>query len=280
VARDHHHVVTAGLLRHFADGQRIRLVDKHTATSKIVGVRNTFVMSGFNTMRTDTGPYDDVEDEWARLENATLPPIRAAIDRHDLAAASDELKVLAAVHVARSYLTRAVFDQAFTERQADPTGGMDMGLLQSAFREEYGRAPERGEIEAVVADHIDLRHRDNSMFVHELVNLHNKVLAKLWPLHIQPVWLNAPRRTGLVIGDVPVVRITAGGLRVTAALGDAEAIYMPLAPAAGVSFTTRPEPAAAATPLDVLTLNSYLWRSAQRYVACHPATDWRHALLL
>lgn len=280
MARDHHHVVTAGLLRHFAEGPRIRLVDKQTGSSKVIGVSDTFVMRGFNTMRTEAGFHDEVEDEWARLEGETLPPIRAAIAEHNLDAAADELKVLAAVHVARSHLTRAFFDRAFMKRRAAPTDGMDMGLLDTAFREQYGRPPAPGEMELVVADHIKVRHEDNIMFVEEMVDLHNKVLAKLWPLHLQPVWVFAPRRTQLVIGDVPVVRMTAGGFRVNAAIGDSEAIYMPLAPQAGVSFTTRPQPAAEVLPLGVQQLNSLVWRAAQRHVACHPATDWQRALLL
>lgn len=280
MARDHHHVLSRGYLRFFSRGELIRVVDKVTEEGKERGIPVAFVERNFNTMWTAAGRLDDVEDEWGRIEDLALPAVREGLRSRDLGPVTDQLKALAAVHSARSFLVRDFFDKAFAARLADPTAGMDMELLRSTFIEQYGRQAEPGEIERIVADQTVERHKDKVLFVTEMTQVHNKILRKLWPLHLQPIHVIAPDRVPLVTGDAPVVRVSPGGVRVNVAFGDAQSIYMPLSPDMGVSFTTSPEGPVEASPYQARQLNNYVWRSARRYVACHPDADWQRALLL
>ena len=87
-----HHVVSRGYLRHFADGEQLRLITKADRSDRLAGTRDTFVVKGFNTVRSETAEVEDLEAEWARLESSILPVIRRAIEGRRLGEAEVEIK--------------------------------------------------------------------------------------------------------------------------------------------------------------------------------------------
>jgi hypothetical protein len=233
-----HHVVSRGYLRHFADGEQLRLITKADRTERLAGTRDTFVVKGFNAARSETEEVDALETEWARLESSILPAIRRAIEGRKLKEAEVEIKVLVAVHFARSYFMRELHEAVFAQHLGDPTATMNMAKLDRAFRREFGRPPETDEVEGLVRKHVAGVFESNAMFVERMADVYNTVLNEwLRPLHLQPAWVLRSGPGQLITGDFPVVRTSNGGYRINVPLGEAEMIYMALGPRAGVAFS-------------------------------------------
>ena len=276
-----HHVVSRGYQRFFAEGELLRLITKEPVRSKVVGTRDAFVERGFNSIRTPNGVYEELEREWARLENESLPAIREAVEAGDVGAADVHIKVVAAVHIARSYRLRRLYDEAFEQYFHDPLSGMDVPRLQAAFEHDFGRAASYGDIEGVIRERFTELKDTNQVMVERMASMYNTILTDwLAPLHIQAVSIAAPTGMNLVTGDTPVITASEDRMRVNVAFGDAGLVYIPLSPVAGAALTTHLREPVTLYPLDVQLINWLVWRSAHSHLACHPATDWKRSLAL
>jgi hypothetical protein len=285
--RERHHVVSQGYLRFFADGKILTLCDKVPREGaprvRRVGTRDVFVRSHFSSYTVNGQRFDQVEDEWQRLENEALPAVRNWIAGREGPTARNEAKVLAALHFARSYGFRFFFNQVALEYR--PTAMAELledPRLRQVWRYDRGRDPEPGEAEALIAEQFDQITGPGSPFVIErMANAYNFALEKLIPLHVQAV-TPVSKGVDFITGDSPFVYYDEVGDRVGArsrlALGDAKHAYMPLGPRLGVAFTTRPEGDGVAPVSLVQEINTLVWRAAFSQVACHPATDLGRAL--
>lgn len=272
--RKRHHIVSRGYLRFFAEGERILLCDKTTRAAKPVGTADAFVRSRFNGYLTDNGWLDEVEDEWSRRENVVLPQVRrliagGRIGREERVA----VKVLAAIHFARSYGLRELFERTFwehAETALPQIAGKPNVVL--AFERQYGHQPEEGEIEAVLAQRWKDMYEDNRLFVDRMVHTHNKALDRFASFHLQLI-RPISDRVEFITGDSPTVIFDdEGRVGTKSGLGlyAASHLYMPLARHLGVALTDQPGDHLVVSVSGVQQLNQYVWRAAHRQVAAHP----------
>jgi len=284
-----HHVVSEGYLRFFAAGKHVTLCDKvpreGTPRLRSAGTKDVFVRSHFSSYTINGRRVNDAEDEWRRLENEALPTVRHWIAGSEGPTARNQVKVLAALHFARSYGFRSFFDgialdyreTATTELLADPE-------LKKVWRHDFGRDPAPGEAEVLIGARFDDMLSPASPFIIErMLHAYNAALEKLIPLHVQTV-VPSTNAIDFITGDSPFVYLDAAQERIGArgglALGDAEHAYMPLAPRLAVMFTTSEEEDKVALPMMVQQLNILVWRAAFSQVACHPSTDLGRSLAM
>lgn len=92
-----------GFQRLFTSSRQIVLLDKHTKTARLCGVHDAFTRKHFcSYIGLDGAWSDELEDEWARLENAALPAARRLVEGSRDPAARNEMKILAAIHYVRT----------------------------------------------------------------------------------------------------------------------------------------------------------------------------------
>lgn len=276
--RDHHHVVSKGYQRAFADGKQILLIDKKSAKCRVVGIRHAFVKSGFNALCYAHGQDDALEDEWARLESAALPVVRAVADGADVDESADiEIKVLMAVHFARSFHTRQLYQDLQAAYRLNPAAVVDMPKLRAAYQRDFGRPPTDAEITETIQANLDAIYAENRLFVEGMVRAHNHMLEYLRPLHLQIV-RTPPGPVEFITGDVPLVTSTNRGLRLRVPVMDADVVYFPIGRRCSVAVSTQPRESLTVNRVGVAKINRVIWRAALRFVACHPGTDWRRCL--
>lgn len=277
-----HHVVSRGYLRNFtnADGL-IQVVwrDSLAPVTAPTGVGAVFKSTDFNTYRSDEGAaLDELEREWARVEDLALPRLRRAINGEaddDVAAA---IKVVAAMHLARSFATRELWDRTVQQHRGLDDAARER--LSVAFEEDEGRPPRPGEVEAAFGAHFDLHMALNYAFVEQMVSMHNRLLEEL-PDHVQLVARHERASVGFITSDVPVVLTDRRRVGVLGgvAVREADVCFVPLSRDVAAFLTTHPEPHVRdVAPWIVQKLNHLVWQGSLRQIACHPAEDWRRAL--
>jgi len=135
----HHHYVSRGYQRKFADGEQIKLVWKHVDRVKTIGTRDAFARTNYNAFESATGLDDTLEHEWAKLEGFALPAIDRAAEGDRSPEVIERLAVLVAIHFARSGGTpRSV---PAHHRHREP--GAVSGVRERLEREEGIRGPLR-----------------------------------------------------------------------------------------------------------------------------------------
>jgi hypothetical protein len=282
VARKHHHVVSEGYQRMFATPAGIRLIDKKTGVAQVVGTKSAFARKHFSSYISNGEWSDELEDEWAQIEDAALPLVRAlnsgAIDASGRAAA----KAIAAVHYARSYMFESMITQMILQegREAPSRIAADPAA-RAAFERDYGRPPSSGEIERLVTEKWTEHFENRTFLVTEMADAYNKTFAILDPLHVQLVWPRT-KHAEFVFGDIPLVHWAADG-RISAlggvALGDASNILLPLGPKLAAFFTKDVFADGAIEPDLVQHLNRKTWAAAMRFLGAHPDTNAKRSLL-
>jgi hypothetical protein len=288
--RKRHHVVSEGYLRFFADGDgRLLACDKTPIDGaprlRLVGTRDLFVRKHFSSYAVDGRRVDDLEDEWCRLENVALPALRRWIAGAGTPDDREAAKVVAALHFARSYGFRTIYDRAAAEvRRQALTEIPNLAEFRQAWRDDMGRDPGPGEAEAMIAERFDATLGPGSATpLERMVNAYNVALGKLAPLHVQAL-IPASKSIDFITGDSPFVYVDDRRERVGAqgrlAVGDATQLYFPLGPRLAVMFTTARLDDVIAAPRIVQELNVLVWRAAFRQVACHPATALPRALAM
>lgn len=281
--RHQHHVVSAGYLRFFADAkQRLRLIDKPTrsAIPRLVGVRNAFVRTHFNSVVDGEGrKLDHLESEWAERESFALPRIRhldpTRVEVEDDAA----VKILIALHYARSFAAREMHDRIADETLTTFVADMrELAELQRLFELEYGRAAVEGELESLAEQQWAARRSTNQMFVESIAKGFNTGLDLLKDASLELVVPAHPTlRFGT--GDSPVVvsnqELLSVGPLGGVPLADASVVYMPLRQDLAAAVTHGAPRLLQANGVEIVRLNTLVWRAAIRHVACHPEDDWR-----
>lgn len=277
-----HHVVSQGYMRNFADGPRIRLIDKRTEASKVVGIRDAFVEKGFNALNVDGADVEELEKEWARVEARALPDARRLVSGDRDEAGEYAVRVLMALHWARSYVFREMFEEAFHARfdpAPDEIAAMDH--IVKAFAESHGRPPGPGEIERLVRGRAAQIKRENDLLVERTAAIFNKAMDERFThLHVEIARV-VGRRYGLVTSDSPVVLVRQPlrvDMRRTIPLLEADGTFMPLSRWVGAFLTSHPEREKPVYPIGVQQLNALTWRNARARVACHPDEDFVRAI--
>jgi hypothetical protein len=274
------HLVSAGYQRRFVDGEQVLLIDKAKRTATKVSVRDAFVRRGFTIVRTDKGPSDWIEDEWAKIEGRILPALKPLLEEGHTPEAEHAAKVLMALHWSRASAIKVVHDriiEAETERHAKEMP-QDPAVL-AVFRKDAERDPLEGEIDAVVREAMAAIDYSRQEFVHAMARFYGKALEYFERFHLQVAKV-LPRKVGLLYGDNPVV--LQQGIRVGPQAGvglmSADVVYMPLTRWVALSLTTEPGLHGILAPRDVQRLNNLMWRSCVDHLAAHPEEDWRTAL--
>lgn len=277
--------MSVGYQRAFADERgRILLHARDGALSKPVSVVDAFVETDFNTARPGNEPVRVLEDEWARVEGVVLPQVRAIVERSETPTGRDSVRVLAALHFARSYS----FDVLFGRLVAAGYGEFVDELLEDdemrrAWEQGRDEGLDREQLTPLVAERFNELLSDGVFRAQRMISIYNQAIEKLRALHVQIVRhpSHAPvPSVPFITGDTPVVAwegVRTGhrdgiGLR-------AEAIWFPLSPNTGAMFTTDDEgDANMPSTVDAQRFNRRVLRASWRFVGAHPATDIRRAL--
>lgn len=274
------HVVPAGYQRNFADGERIKVVDKATKTERCIGVRDNFVSSHLLRVIKNGVANDHAEDTFAKIESVNLPLIRSlrpfAVRGVEVEGA---VKVSMAVLWARSFAREVVAGRIHEEVRAE----MRVSVLtdesaMAVFRHQYGREPEQGDLEVIVDEVAAALAKSRVQDVGAMLRHQDEALRKFAPLHIS-VYEPA---TGceFVTSDNPVLLARANdlvhvGAQNGLALGDASFIFVPISPTVGACLTMQDEGDLALDRATTVRLNQAMWRNAMHRIACHPRADWR-----
>lgn len=282
MARKHHHVVSEGYQRFFANPAGIRLLDKQTRTARVVGTKSAFARKHFSSYIRDGVWSDELEDEWSSRENFAIPHARRLIAGARDVEARDALKILAAIHYVRSYAFEIILNRILAEQIVEaPSRIAEDRTVIHAFVNDYGREPKAGEIEQVVLERWSEMNDGRRLLVSEMAEGFNKVMTILDPLKVQLIWPRKRNHSQFVFGDTPLVhyaddgRLSAlGGL----ALGDANKVYFPVGPLLGALFTVKPFADGAIEGDVVQGLNRKTWTAAARFVGAHPETNLKRSL--
>lgn len=286
-----HHSVPQFLLRHIGTVGRVRMFDKSGHTyGKVVSVSNVFAEHGASSWFDGDQEVDDLEQEWSALEAMAAPVVKrlnadraGTLEEGD----ADHLAGLAASMSARSQQARELSEEITRQVTSEMIDSAEHdNELRQDFVNIHGRPPNSGEVQELVA-HAAAEFRQGRRHVIESMRYHhNRVSEMLTNLHVQlvrvPLELN-----GFSIGDTPVVLRSDDdrvGFREGVTVAEATFLFLPLGRYLGLSVTSGADvPVVDVTAKVVQTLNELTWRSATRFVACHPeehpsgvVTDYRN----
>lgn len=285
--RRHHHVVSRGYQRLFARGELVQLLEKVPPFGVRVlcteaGTRDVFAERDFSSHWDADGQLvDPLEDEWQRLENVALPVVRSWLSGGDEPEIELELKVLAAIHFARSYGFRRIYESTRASQRIAAGSLAERPRLLQAFQRQYGRDPRPGELERHVLAYYDgyFGARGGAR-IEAMIELHNRALETLEPLHVRTIErLRLPGGPQFLLGDTPFVHYgkppseLRAGFRDGLPIWNAQCLFMPVSPDVAVEFVTEPESPILAEPWLVQGLNQLTWRAAFRHIAGHPEAD-------
>lgn len=282
MARKHHHLVSEGYQRFFADPTGIRLVDKQTRKARVVGTKSAFARKHFSSYIRDGVWSDELEDEWSSRENFAIPHARRLIAGARDAESRDALKILAAIHYVRSYAFEIILDRIMAEQKIEAPGRIaaERTVIQ-AFVDDHGREPQPGEIEQIVLERWLELNEGRRLLVSEMADGFNKVMKILDPLKVQLVWPRKRNYCHFVFGDTPLVHYSNDG-RLSAlgglALGDANKVYFPVGPLLAAFFTVKRFADGAIEGEMVQALNRKTWHAATRFIGAHPGSNLKRSL--
>jgi Protein of unknown function (DUF4238) len=277
------HVVPAGYQRNFAEGERIRMIDKTTLQERVVGVRDNFVASHFLRVFINGEPTDEAEDSFAQIEASILPLIKTLTPFESRPPdAADALKASMAMLWSRSFAHQIVSERVHLQavHEMRQFAAQDALRIQ-AFERERGRKPEPGDMEAVVDEVAAKLKRDRLHDVNAIHHHHNNAVEKFDPLYVS---LYRPiRGCEFVTSDNPVLlarsfELVQVGAQNGLALGDASFIFLPISRFVGACLTLKDEGDLELDRLVMIRINQAMWRNAVARVACHPSLEnWRAA---
>jgi len=207
--------VSAGYLRFWTgDPGRhwIRYFSKDGSIDKVVGVRDVLHRRGFNSSFVGGAEDDNLEQFFATVEQSVLPIIGRIVDGGWEPEWQMEVKVLAALHLARSFRFRQMYEDLVDQWQTSPLAGMSPERLAAVFQRQYHRPPGAGELEQIVQEHVATWRRENFFYVNESGEALNKILKMFEGKYVQVVRVKTPG-VEFVTGDCPLVvaTLSAGG---------------------------------------------------------------------
>jgi hypothetical protein len=277
--RPAHHLVSRGLQRNFANEvHRVVLLDSRSGRLIDPGrpIKSNWKRPGFNDCELSPGVASDwLEREFAEIERRVLNQIRDVgpdnAGREQRAAVAN----LFALHLVRSETFRMRHDDVVTQLRWEyiPSIAAEPEAVE-LFRRDYGRVPEKGEIEAIAERQLDWGVATKQMLIESMARNHNKLAEKLSEFSMQVVWMKDDL-PGFILGDVPIVHadLATGhyGFRDRLAIGDANMIVGPLSRRIAVFLSATPlRHAELRTRVLVDTVNAVFWRAAVAEVICHP----------
>lgn len=271
--RRRNHVVTRGYLAHF--GKRrgstdyVNLHDLATGeTRSDISTRTVFRTKDFTVFRTADGLDDSLERQWADVvEGPALVAVRELTSPEDLTPEREmAVKALAAMHIARSYGLKALFDEHWEDRLAEP---QDAEALRDAFRDQYGHDPAPGEIAQMWRQEAERRRHANIAFTSIMVDMYHKTFDHLVPKAVQLVHTRTRR---FITSDNPVVLSNPPRTGIMSGVGIASAslMWLPLTAHLAAAFPSEPQEHLVANPAGVRQLNFETARNALRFIVFHP----------
>ena len=283
------HVVSAGYQRFFtADGKRIRVVTKNDVAERRYEGKPVSVLDNFKEKKyflrviANGNANDELEDEFARVENISLPLIRSVV--HGTTLTSDQaraIKAMMAIHFARSYaheevrksLFPQVVDEQITQALADPR-------VQAHFHRTRKRPASQEDAEALVRTAQREMENSREYAVTAIIRAYTYAIKRFETQHLQ-LLRPASRRMHFITGDSPTLLARDNTLTVVGAtnlaLGDANFVATPLRP----NLFARVAPDEAHLRIDnvmTIRLNQAMVRNCLTRIALHPATDLSYAL--
>lgn len=273
-----HHLVSRGYQRFFADGEQVRLIDMSSHTYRSAGTADVFVEANFNSWRGADGWNDELEQTWHnKVEGPAIGLVRQLIEDNAGDIQRDAAKVLAALHLARSYSFDIVHNRILNQVGANEMHFVETDPSYAAlFTAEAGRVPEPGELAERVRLTVEAMQSGRQFLLERMVYLFNFTLEFFHTLNV--ALLYAPPGMSFLTGDTPVVTRDEHGFRIGirqgVALGDTFGIFMPLSREVAVDlYTSEAPPDKVLFPWQVQMLNLLVARSSVRFLVCHPSDD-------
>ena len=240
----------------------------------------------FSSHRLDDGRLvDPLEDEWQALEDVALPVVRSWLRGNEEPHVQQELVTLAAIHFARSFGFRQIYENVrrMQIEAAAETG--ERGRMIRLFRNQYGRSPIPGEIADLVREfHEGYFGADGPARIEGMIEMHNRAidtLARSDSAALSPLWEPWPSvhsRRHSIRALLQGSARHSGRDREGLAVGNAETLFMPISPDVAVEFVSEAMDPGFVAPLDVQKLNSLTWRAAFSQVLAHPSADLARCL--
>jgi hypothetical protein len=250
-----------------------------------ISIRNAFSEQDFNTRWLDlerTERDESLEHEWARIEDLTLPAVRAVLAGDRSSDAFRSVLDVMALHLSRSQAHQVLFSRIGADLMATypQTIARDVEA-QRRFEASRGRPPTHGELEALVREIWDLGVRTNQFRVERLAATYERVRGHLGQYTLQ-VCHSLSRQIGFIVGDVPVTLFRRGhvgaGIHQRLPIDLAEQIFMPLSPWLGVAVAPEPMDEVLLSPIDVVRVNRLSWQASVNVIGCHPCLEWQRCL--
>lgn len=278
--RRRQHLVSKGYQRNFAaDNTWVTVLD--SSTGQILCPRRSiganWRIDDFISVIFPDGSVDDaLEREFGERERVFLRLVRQIQLNHPVSAANKAaLDDLAAVHLARNSAFQVAHQRIVrgTMEQVWPRLAQDQRLL-SRFTQQWGRAPEPGELEAIVASTGDAFVSSPDFFTSGVQRVAEGLLPLFakWTVQLVGCADNLP---GFVLADNPVVHGKRGeglfGFLHAGAIGDADIMAVPISRRLVAFYCRSHSPdILIRTKKSLQWVNSLLLRVAQREVLCHP----------
>lgn len=282
-ASSHHHIVSAGYLRFFAEQtaagkffvQQLDLETRQVAPR--LSVRNVLTRSHHNSATIDGVRDDWLERQWQQAETKALPLVRRMVAGElDPREAPQPVIQLMAIHLARGAGSELVYQKIIdTMLQTKPDEFAAEPALLARVSADRIRDLAQVGLEQIDQERVV---RTEAMGRH-----HNWFIDRFGEHTVQVIRVDRPRNVGFVTSDNPVVLADRRWVRVGVqriAVGDAEQAMMTLSPRLAVALSRHPVDTLTATPAGVQRLNTYVRRAAVRFVVGHPDEDIRRAVAL
>lgn len=278
--RRRQHLVSKGYQRNFAaDHTWVSVLDVKTGQTVYAkrAIGANWRIDDFISVIFPDGTVDDaLEREFGERERVFLRVVREirlhrAVDREQKAA----LDELAAVHLARNSAFKVAHQKVVrrTLEQQWPKLAQD-NRLRARFARQWGRSPEPGELEAIVASAGNAFVSSPDFFtsgVQRVASGFRPLLAK-WRVQLVGCADDLP---GFILSDNPVVhgRLSEGlfGFLQAGAIGDADMIVVPISRRLVAFYSGRKLPdILIRTKNSLQWVNAILMQGAQQEVLCHP----------
>lgn len=278
--RRRQHLVSRGYQRNFAaDNTWVSVLDVHTGQTiyakRSIGVN--WRVADFVSVISPDGTVDDaLEREIGERERVFLRVVREIrLNQSVVPEQKAALDELAAVHLARNSAFKVAHQKVVrrTLEQEWPKLAQDERLTLR-FARQWGRPPEPGELEAIVASVGNAFVSSPDLFitgVQRAANGIRPILAK-WRVQLVGCADNLP---GFILSDNPVVHGKRSqaqfGFLHAGAIGDADMIVVPIRRRLVAFYSWRKLPdVLIQTKKSLQWVNAILMQVAQREVLCHP----------
>ena len=276
--RRHQHLVSQGYQRNFARSGQLAILDSQSGAviDSNRPVKKNWYWDDFLSVLHADGVADDLlEHQFGKIERVVLNQIRDIAAERITATQRAALDQLVAIHLFRSLSFAAsheiVVDKWYDEsiRQI-PTNSRAL----AAFVAEYGRQPEPGEMERLVASFASKMISEGDMMPNGIRHGIDKIPTILAKWRVQLIH-PSESMPGFVLADHPIVHARCGegryGFRSGLAVGDADLIIAPISRRLLAAYTARPlSHLTLKTKRALRTINAVLCRNALAEVACHP----------